>query len=1003
MVSDPLKTQRDVGYAVASELRAIGLDDAEEIGRGGFGIVYRCTESALDRVVAVKVLTGELDEDRQRFLREQRAMGRLGDHPNIVAVLRVGETESGYPYLVMKYHKRGSLDARIRRHGPLPLHEVLRLGVKMAGALQTAHHIGVLHRDVKPGNILFTDYGEPALTDFGIAHIPGGFTTASGTFTGSPAFTAPEVLSGEPPTTASDVYGLGATLFSALTGHAAFERRSGEQVVTQFLRIATESAPDLRENGMPEDVSAAVEGAMSRDPRDRPTVLALGEELQQIQRNHGFAVDQMALRADSDAEPSVQQSAASAHSGRTSSNLPLELTRFVGRSTDLEHVKRLLAQSRLATLTGIGGVGKTRLALRAAADMQTDFTDGAWLVELDELRDPSLLVDVVAAALGLRDQPARPLQDVVIDFLSARELLLVLDNCEQVIDAVAQFVESLLRVCAKVRILATSREPLGVAGERVLPLLPLACPDVDSEPTLRGLSGFDAVALFAECAAAAVPGFELSDENKETVARICSRLDGLPLAIELATARLKAMTPKQILDRLSSRYTLLSRGRRGAPARQQNLDWSIGWSYDLCTPAEQQLWGRLSVFAGSFELDAAEDICGDGLDPNELVDLLSSLVDKSILVRAEARGVIRFRLLETLRAFGREKIETTGEYHELRRRHHDWYHRLVVEAEAEWFSPRQLWWFKRVEAELPNLREALDFSLSQGDVTALQTAAALVPFWTTRGLFSEGCRLLDRALQDAPPDASTDRAKALYAATILAAVLGDMSAARARVTEARALAEQLTDPSARAFVSVADGFTALLSGDLERSLTTLEPAVHATTDLNVLAVGLINLGWAHELRGELAEALPWYEKALALSVSHGESVYRTNALWSIGVAKWRLNERDNAVQRLREGLQLAQVTNDARVAAACLEALAWIAMEEDNARFAVVLMSAADAMFRAVGTAMLKFPDLIDHHRRCEQHAREALGESEFEAARREGGSLTFREAVDYALGDQGS
>ena len=367
------------------------------------------------------------------------------------------------------------------------------------------------------------------------------------------------------------------------------------------------------------------------------------------------------------------------------------------------------------------------------------------------------------------------------------------------------------------RILATSREPLGVAGERVLPLLPLACPDVDSEPTLRGLSGYDAVALFAERAAAAVPGFELSAENKDAVARICSRLDGLPLAIELATARLKAMTPKQILERLSSRYTLLNRGRRGAPARQQNLDWSIGWSYDLCTPAEQQLWARLSVFAGSFELEAAENICGDDLDPDELVDLLSSLVDKSILVRTEASGVIRFRLLETLRAFGGEKIEKTGEYHELRRRHHDWYHRLVVEAEAGWFSPRQLWWFRRVEAELPNLREALDFNLSQGDVTALQTAAALVPFWTTRGLFSEGRRLLDRALQGAPPDASTDRAKALYAATILAAVLGDMSAARARVAEARALVEQLTDPSARGFVSVADGFTALLTGDLDRS------------------------------------------------------------------------------------------------------------------------------------------------------------------------------------------
>ena len=457
MARDPSKTQRDVAFAVAAELRAVGLADAEEIGRGGFGIVYRCTETALDRVVAVKVLTGELDADRQRFIREQRAMGRLSDHPNIVAVLRVGETESGQPFLVMEYHNRGSLDNRIRRHGPLPLQEVLRLGIKMAGALQTAHLIGVLHRDVKPGNILLTDYGEPALTDFGIAHIPGGFTTASGTFTGSPAFTAPEVLGGEAPTTASDVYGLGATLFCALTGHAAFERRSGEQVVTQFLRIASEAAPDLRDSAVPADVAAAVASAMSRDRRDRPSVVELGEELQQIQRNHGLPVDQMALRVP----PSTQRPAESVGSERASGNLPLELTSFVGRSTDLRRLKEMLARSRLATLTGIGGVGKTRLALRAAAEVRTKFRDGAWLVTLDELRDPSLLIDVVAAALGLRDKPGRPLRDVVIEFLSSSELLLVLDNCEQVIDAVATFVESVLRVCANVQILATSREPLG--------------------------------------------------------------------------------------------------------------------------------------------------------------------------------------------------------------------------------------------------------------------------------------------------------------------------------------------------------------------------------------------------------------------------------------------------------------------------------------------------------------------------------------------------------------
>ncbi len=271
---DPLDTQR-YPPSPAAELGRSGFADVQEIGRGGFGVVYRCTQADLDRTVAVKVLTVELDEEnRARFFREQRAMGRLTGHPNIVHILQVGATDSGGPYIVMPYHSQDSLDVRIRRHGPLPVAEALRLGVKIAGALESAHRLGILHRDVKPANILLTDYGEPELADFGIAHITGGFETATGAITGSPAYTAPEVLGGEPPSPAADVYGLGATLFSALTGHAAFERRSGEQVVAQFLRITTQEVPDLREHGISDDVSAVIARAMSREPGQRPATAA---------------------------------------------------------------------------------------------------------------------------------------------------------------------------------------------------------------------------------------------------------------------------------------------------------------------------------------------------------------------------------------------------------------------------------------------------------------------------------------------------------------------------------------------------------------------------------------------------------------------------------------------------------------------------------------------------------------------------------------------------------
>ncbi len=1000
MDSDPLTTQRDVGLAVASELGAAGFDDAEEIGRGGFGIVYRCTQVALDRVVAVKVLTSEPGHDRERFLREQRAMGRLTGHPNIVGVLQVGETASGYPYLVMQYHRHGSLEARIREHGPLTLQAMLRLGVKIAGALESAHRLGILHRDVKPGNILFTDFGEPALSDFGIAHITGGFKTATGTFTGSPAFTAPEILRGDPPSTASDVYGLGATLFCALTGHAAFERRSGEQVVAQFLRIASESAPDLHDRGIPDDICSVVESAMSRDVNERPSAVALGDEIRQVQASHGFPVDEMALRAEPGAERVDRRAVVTSTGRRTLGNLPLELTSFVGRHSELSQVKSALSKSRLVTLTGIGGIGKTRLALRAADEARADFTGGVWFADLSEVRDGSRLVDAVAATFGLRDESGGPLQEVLVEFLSTRELLLVLDNCEQVVDAVARLAEALLRACPELRILATSLEHLGIGGELVLPLSPLACPHADAESARGALPGSDAVALFVERAAAAVPGFALTDDNKATVARICSRLDGLPLAIELAAARLRVMSPDQILTRLADRYALLTHGRRGAPTRQQTLRWSIGWSYDLCTAAEQQLWGRLSVFAGSFELEAAEGICANGLDPGDLVDLVSSLVEKSILIRAESKGVVRFRFLDTLREYGRKQIGKTVQYAEIRRRHADWYRQLVRDAAAEWVSPQQVNWINRLERDLVNVREALEFMLSEDSGAALAMAAAVSPFWVSRGLLGEGRRWLDRALAAAAHEPTAERIAALYYATLLAGLQGDPSAGAAQAREMQTLVKQIADPTAHTLADIAAGFTSLFGGDLSGACELLDNVVDACADLTTQLEALLILGWAHELRGNLDQALAVNEKALALTESHGESVLRSYALWATGIAKWREGDRVKGVELLKLGLWLARELNDRRTAASCIEALAWIAGDADQPQRAVAMMAAAEALGQAVHSSVVVFPKLLEHQADCERHARDALSAEEYDSARRKGSSMGFSEAVAYAVSE---
>lgn len=998
MESDPFRTQRDVGPALVSELRAAGFVDADEIGRGGFGIVFRCVQEALDRVVAVKVLTAELDEDRERFLREQRAMGRLTGHPNIVSVLQVGQTDGGYPYLVMQYHRQGSLEARIRRLGLLPLDEVLRVGVKMAAALENAHRLGILHRDVKPANILLTDYGEPALCDFGIAHISGGFKTATGAFTGSPAFTAPEILSGDPPSQISDAYSLGATLFAALTGHAAFERRSGEQVVAQFLRIATESVPDLRQGGIPDDVSAVVEMAMARDPAHRLAAAALGEELQRVQSAHGFPVDDMAMRGGVQGD----RQAARAPVRRVPGNLPLQLTSFVGRDAELAEVKNLLSTSRLVTLTGVGGVGKTRLALHAVIETLPEFADGVWLVELGELRDGSLLVDAVAASLGLRDEPGRPLRDVLVDFLRTRNVMVVLDNCEQVVDAAAKLTDTLLRACPELRILATSRERLGIAGESALPVSPLAVPGPESKSTKRGLPGSDAMMLFAQRAADALPRFELTENNEATVARICSRLDGLPLAIELAAARLRAISPEQLLELLTDRYAILTRGSRGAPTRQQTLSWSVGWSYDLCTPAEQQLWSRLSVFAGGFELEAAEYICRDDLTAGELLDLLSALVDKSILIRSESTGAVRFRLLDTLRDYGREQILQTDRYLQLRQRHADWFRLLASDAAADWFSPRQVYWLGRLEQETANLWEAMRFSLTDSPETALAIVGSLHPFGIARGILSETRRWLERALSATQPAPTIDRVSALYGVVMIAGLQGDLSAMAAAVTEALGLIRQMADPVAHGIVALADGFRSLVGGEFDRARARFEDAVGASEDPIVRMPAMMLVGWALEFGGDISRGLVWQEKALAIAEAAGETVFRSYALWSVGVGWWRHGKPDRAEQLLRECLRLTRVVNDPRNAAACMEALAWIARAKKDSRRAVVLLGAAGALGQAIGVFPAVLPDLVVFHDDCEHRAREALGAAAFEDARQEGGAMNFDQAVAYVLGDEG-
>jgi ATP/maltotriose-dependent transcriptional regulator MalT len=568
---DQHASPRDLFPHIPAELRDAGFEDVAEIGRGGFGVVYRCAQPLLDRTVAVKVLTADLDQENlDRFLREQHAMGRLSGHPNIVTILQVGTTTTGRPFIVMPYHAKNSLEALIRRHGPLDWCETLRIGVKLAGALDAAHRANILHRDVKPGNILLTEYGEPELTDFGIARVAGGFQTATGVITGSPAFTAPEVLEGKTPTPASDVYSLGATLFCTLTGHAAFERRSGERVVAQFLRITSQPVPDLREHGFPADVAGVIERAMARDPAARPaTATAFGDEMRQIQRILGAAVDEMARPVELGVEHRTSSAApASVRRDTTTPTPPTPTTKYrppvptqslVARDRLLD-VLRAGGRRRLVLVHAPSGFGKSTMAAQWREELDRDGVAVGWLtiddddnnvvwflahlLELVRRVRPTLAASLSQVLDEHGDDAARYVLTALIDEIHEKDdrMALVIDDWQRVSDTATTAALGFLleRGCHHLQIIVTSWSRAG------LPVSKLRMQDelveIDSDSLRFDID--EARSLLND-----IDGLQLSESDVQV---LTTSTEGWVAALQLAALALRGGgDPNALLSRLS--------------------------------------------------------------------------------------------------------------------------------------------------------------------------------------------------------------------------------------------------------------------------------------------------------------------------------------------------------------------------------------------------------------------------------------------------------------------
>ncbi|WP_282796045.1 AAA family ATPase [Streptomyces sp. CC224B] len=671
-------------------------------------------------------------------------------------------------------------------------------------------------------------------------------------------------------------------------------------------------------------------------------------------------------------------------------NLPAEPTAFVGRAAELAAVAAALAESRLVTVTGTGGVGKSRLAARAAAALRP--RDGAWLVELAGVRDPDLVAHALAGALELTDHTSRPPRQVLLDRLAGREPLLVVDGFEHLVAATASLVGELLRRCPGLRVLAAGRRPLGAAGERVLPLAPLTEPE--------------AVALFADRAAASVPGFTVDGAHRAEVLELCRRLEGIPLALELAAGRLRALSPGQLLARLDDRFRLLTGARPDGPARHRTLRTAIGWSHELCTARERLLWARLSVFSGPFDLEAAEYVCGgEGLPADEVLDVLDELLAQSVLSREEGAAGVRYRMLDTVRAYGADWLRATGDAARMRRRHRDWYLGLATWCELEWFSPRQARVAALVACELPNLRAALEFCLTEPEETHLgrHLAGTLWFCWVGCGRLAEGRHWLDRAVElDGGPGREASRLKALWVLGHVAILQGDTVPALRALQECRDTAERTGDAVAAAYAVHRLGCLALVGDDMPRAERLLRSALAEYRRLgelnsNVL-MARVELAMALAFQGALEAAVELCEEVRGVCEDHGERWALAYALYVLGYAAWTRGEPGRARELVARCLELDHAFHDLLGTVLAVELLALFTVEEDAAE-AAVLQGAAARLWRSVGLPLFGSRYFGGPHALCAQRARERLGDEGYAAGLRAGALLSPDAAVARALG----
>jgi non-specific serine/threonine protein kinase len=687
------------------------------------------------------------------------------------------------------------------------------------------------------------------------------------------------------------------------------------------------------------------------------------------------------------------------HTLERTHGLPVERSSFVGRRTEVAEVRRLLSGARLLTLVGPGGVGKTRLAVRAASDLRRSFASGVTLADLTAVPDPAHVVAHVARALDVRDVSGRWLPATVAEVVGDRQVLLVLDNCEHLRDACAVVVDTLLAACGGLRVLATSRVPLDVDGEVVLAVPPLSVPPGDRRGSAATGRPAEAVALLTQRATAAVPGLVLTSDDDAALADVCRRLDGLPLAIELAAVRLRTLTPAQLAARLDDRFGLLRRSGGAVPERHRTLQATMEWSAELLREPDRVLWRRAAVFAGCFDLPAAESVCADdALPPRAVLDALDRLVEASLLETVPGPGGRRLRMLETVRAYGRELLDASGEASAVRARHADWCAALVASASADFAGPGQVAAFDRLDAVHAEIGAALDLCLADPDrqERGLGTAADLWLYWAARGHLGEGRRRLQDLLAVCG-DHSAVRARGLVAAGFLALAATDPATAVPLLARARELGEECGAPSVVAMATQYLGQAALFGGDLATADRLLREAAgrHARLDPRYEAFCWADVGVVALLAGRDDAAAEAFGRSLSLA-ERGDPWTRSHALWGLGLVRLTAGDPDGAAELERSALALMREVDDRSGTALCIEALGWAAAAGRSWDRAARLSGAAEAVWRSIPAEL---PDPLARRRDDSTAAtRRALGDRRWATLHRAGAALDRTDAVSLAL-----